>query len=199
MKQKKNKGKRDAWLAALLASALLATGTLPALASPFCELEAQETGRDAGERNRASGSSARRTGNPDEEQADERPVYGKIGTAAFWKKDSEKRPASGSEADMEAPDVEAPDAAGAWRDDQQEEAAASPSEARFSMRVASSLGDLWDGWNGDFSFLNGQHGDGSKERPYEIRTKNHLMGLSQLAAMGMRIQPGEGDAPLIGS
>ena len=235
MKQKKNenKRKRGAWMAALLASAMLTTGTLPALASQGSAPDDKEAGR---------------LGSVYEEREDGLPAYGQIGTAAYWKRNSRERPASSSEADMEhagdtepgdeentgagddadtnpggdadtkpgddadikpggdaqagaAPDTgeDAPDGAAAGTDDTQEAVEASPSEARFSMRAASSLGDLWDDWNGDFSFLNGESGDGSEERPYEIRTKSQLMGLSQLAAMGMRIQPGEGDAPLIGS
>lgn len=84
-------------------------------------------------------------------------------------------------------------------------AAASGSEipATSSMALSavgkSSLGDIWDNWNGDFSFLDGTAGDGSEKKPYQIKNKNQLMGLAQLAAMGMRVQPGEGNEEIIGS
>ena len=63
---------------------------------------------------------------------------------------------------------------------------------------SSSIGDIWDRWAGDFSFLDGSTGDGSKKKPYQIKNKDQLMGLSQLAAMGMRVQEGEGDEDIIG-
>lgn len=75
---------------------------------------------------------------------------------------------------------------------------ASASVALFAAG-ASSLGDIWDGWGGDFSFLNGNFGDGSEQKPYQIKNKSQLMGLSQLAAMGMRVQAGEGGGDIIGS
>lgn len=71
-----------------------------------------------------------------------------------------------------------------------EPAPASPSVALYAYS-ASSLGDIWDGWAGDLTFLNGQTGDGSKEAPYQIKNRNQLMGLSQLAAMGMSGRDGE--------
>lgn len=74
------------------------------------------------------------------------------------------------------------------------------SEALFDHEtVMSSLGDIWDDWNGDFSFLDGSSGIGTKEKPYQIKTKNQLMGLSQLVVMGMRIRPGEGHTEIIGN
>lgn len=60
---------------------------------------------------------------------------------------------------------------------------------------APATGDLWDGWTGDLSFLDGTSGDGSKEKPYQIATKSELMGLSELAAKGMVIADGEGTWP----
>lgn len=74
---------------------------------------------------------------------------------------------------------------------------ASPSV--LSIQQISALGDLWDGWNADFSFLDGSQGIGTKEKPYQIKNKKQLMGLSQLAVMGMKIQPGEGREELIGN
>lgn len=56
-------------------------------------------------------------------------------------------------------------------------------------------GNLWENWTADFSFLNGKKGDGTKEHPYQISTKAHLMGLSELAAMGMVIDEAEGTQP----
>lgn len=60
---------------------------------------------------------------------------------------------------------------------------------------AVSTGDFWSQWTGDMSFLKGDRGDGSEEKPYQIATKGHLMGLSELAAMGMIIEEGEGTYP----
>lgn len=74
---------------------------------------------------------------------------------------------------------------------------ATPSELR-TVGI-SAMGDIWSGWNGDFSFLNGTSGDGSAKKPYQIKNKSQLMGFSQLVAMGMRVQPGEGSSEIIGS
>ncbi len=52
---------------------------------------------------------------------------------------------------------------------------ATVSEARREVPAA-----LWDGWNGDADFS----GDGTRERPYQIRTLSHLMGLSQAVSAG---------------
>lgn len=53
-------------------------------------------------------------------------------------------------------------------------------------------GDLWAGWTAtDFRFLDGTHGKGTAAKPYQIQTKAHLMALSQLASLGMVIEPGE--------
>lgn len=76
---------------------------------------------------------------------------------------------------------------------------ASSSVALMQEYEASALGDLWDGWKGDFSFLDGRSGIGTKEKPYQIKNKYQLMGLSQLAAMGMRVEPGEGSTEIIGN
>lgn len=76
---------------------------------------------------------------------------------------------------------------------------ASPSMAFLAANRVSSLGDLWDDWDADFSFLDGTSGIGTKEKPYQIKNKSQLMGLSQLAAMGMQVSPGEGGAEIIGS
>lgn len=76
---------------------------------------------------------------------------------------------------------------------------ATSSIALFARAGVSSLGDIWDGWNGDFSFLDGSSGDGSERKPYQIKNKSQLMGFSQLVAMGMRVQAGEGDSNIIGS
>lgn len=61
--------------------------------------------------------------------------------------------------------------------------------------MSMHTGNLWEHWTADFSFLNGKRGDGTKEHPYQISTKAHLMGLSELAAMGMMIEEEEGTQP----
>lgn len=68
----------------------------------------------------------------------------------------------------------------------------------YTIRV-SALGDLWDHWDADFSFLDGRSGLGTREKPYQIKNKHQLMGLSQLAAMGMRVDPGEGGTEIVGN
>lgn len=116
--------------------------------------------------------------------------------------DSSVRPGTAGEAEIPG-GIESPGEAEKAGDSGAEAAVialpATSSIALMDLRAVSSLGDFWDGWNGDFSFLDGASGDGSSKKPYEIRNKNQLMGLSQLAAMGMRIQPGEGSTELIGS
>lgn len=64
-----------------------------------------------------------------------------------------------------------------------------------AFRMANSLGDIWDGWTGktSFEFLDGTQGDGSPERPFLIKNREQLMGLSELAAMGMTVQDGAGN------
>jgi len=64
----------------------------------------------------------------------------------------------------------------------------------FSMRSIGT-GDLWEHWVGDMSFLNGKKGDGTEERPFQISTKEQLMGLSELVVKGMVIEDGEGTYP----
>lgn len=63
-----------------------------------------------------------------------------------------------------------------------------------SLKVLAS-GDFWDNWVGDMSFLSGKTGDGTKEKPYQISTKEQLMGLSALASNGMAVEEGEGTYP----
>lgn len=70
----------------------------------------------------------------------------------------------------------------------------SSNAARNPARSAVT-GDIWSNWTGDISFLSGSCGDGSKEQPYQISTKAQLMGLSELAAMGMKIGASEGTYP----
>lgn len=66
--------------------------------------------------------------------------------------------------------------------------------ALFDMRSVTT-GDMWENWTGDLSFLSGTKGQGTKEKPYLISTKEQLMGLSELAAMGMEIGESEGTYP----
>lgn len=65
----------------------------------------------------------------------------------------------------------------------------------FFMARSYGTGDLWINWVGDLSFLSGQKGDGSEEKPYQISTREQLMGLSELAARGMVIEESEGTYP----
>lgn len=92
--------------------------------------------------------------------------------------------ATDSEADLipiEKPLIAVPDV---------QNAAVMTHRAEFS----SSLGDIWDSWSGktSFEFLNGNSGEGSEDKPYLIRNREQLMGLSELAAMGMTVQEAEG-------
>lgn len=64
----------------------------------------------------------------------------------------------------------------------------------LSLRSAGT-GELWAEWTGDMSFLSGRTGDGTEKKPYQISTKAQLMGLSELAAMGMEIDQSEGTYP----
>jgi len=64
----------------------------------------------------------------------------------------------------------------------------------FALR-SGITGNLWSDWVGDLSFLSGERGNGTEEKPYEISTKAHLMGLSELASRGMVIDEEEGDWP----
>lgn len=63
------------------------------------------------------------------------------------------------------------------------------------LQRAVNTGEIWEDWTGDLSFLNGKRGDGTKEHPYQISTKAHLMGLAELAAMGMVIEEEDGTVP----
>lgn len=66
-----------------------------------------------------------------------------------------------------------------------------------NIMLLAGNGDLWAHWTAtDFRFLDGSHGTGTKAKPYQIQTKAHLMALSQLASLGMVIEPGalESDA-----
>ncbi len=71
--------------------------------------------------------------------------------------------------------------------------------AMTRMSVSSSLGNLWEDWDmADLSFLDGTHGIGTKSKPYQIRTKYQLMGLSYLVAFGMQPDHGEVDEEIVG-
>lgn len=178
------KGKR--LTAAMMIASVVLTGTVPAMADsasiPDFVFEDEWQGEEAqnssrGKGRRASGSEA-------------------------------ARPASGSE----APDGDGEDKSGIWDGDSELEdeseageengIPASGSELMATPSVmtlaagTSSLGDIWDGWEADFSFLDGSAGDGSEKKPYQIKNKKQLMGLSQLAAMGMR---GSGADEIIGA
>lgn len=66
-----------------------------------------------------------------------------------------------------------------------------------NLMLLADTGDLWANWTAtDFRFLDGTHGKGTERQPYQIQTKAHLMALSQLASLGMVIEPGalESDA-----
>ena len=66
---------------------------------------------------------------------------------------------------------------------------------KLTQMRSAATGDLWEHWIGDLSFLSGERGDGTKERPFQLSTKEHLMGLSELAAKGMVMKEGEGTYP----
>ncbi|MFR3730022.1 hypothetical protein [Lacrimispora sp.] len=65
---------------------------------------------------------------------------------------------------------------------------------RVGLAAASSLGDIWDTWSGktSFEFLSGSQGEGTEEKPYLIKNREQLMGLSELTAMGMLVPEAEG-------
>ncbi len=67
--------------------------------------------------------------------------------------------------------------------------------AKLYYMRSLGTGDLWEHWVGDLSFLSGNAGDGTEEHPFQISTKEHLMGLSELTAKGMVIGTGEGTYP----
>ena len=52
--------------------------------------------------------------------------------------------------------------------------------------------DIWDGWTGDFDFLNRGSADGSASSPFEIRTIAELKALSFLASRGMVLEEADG-------
>lgn len=104
---------------------------------------------------------------------------------AKMRKDQRKQTASSSELE---------DVAG------EETEIATPSQLTMPrMGVSASLGNLWENWNvADLSFLDGSHGLGTKAKPYQIRTKHQLMGLSFLAAFGMQPDHGEVEEEIVG-
>lgn len=63
-----------------------------------------------------------------------------------------------------------------------------------SVPSSSSLGDIWDSWSGktSFEFLSGSQGEGTEDKPYLIKNREQLMGLSELTAMGMMVPEAEG-------
>lgn len=64
----------------------------------------------------------------------------------------------------------------------------------LALETSSSLGDIWDSWSGktSFEFLSGSQGEGTEEKPYLIKNREQLMGLSELTAMGMMVPEAEG-------
>lgn len=69
-----------------------------------------------------------------------------------------------------------------------------PAASSYGLRSLET-GDLWEDWTGDMSFLDGTSGDGTEKRPYQIATKGELMGLSELASLGMKVEEGAGSFP----
>jgi uncharacterized protein YjdB len=65
---------------------------------------------------------------------------------------------------------------------------------KLALETSSSLGDIWDSWSGktSFEFLSGSQGEGTEEKPYLIKNRDQLMGLSELTAMGMMVPEAEG-------
>lgn len=65
---------------------------------------------------------------------------------------------------------------------------------KAALQTSSSLGDIWDSWSGktSFEFLSGNQGEGTEEKPYLIKNREQLMGLSELTAMGMMVPEAEG-------
>lgn len=65
---------------------------------------------------------------------------------------------------------------------------------KLALETSSSLGDIWDSWSGktSFEFLSGSQGEGTEEKPYLIKNREQLMGLSELTAMGMMVPEAEG-------
>ena len=75
------------------------------------------------------------------------------------------------------------------------EQTATASDASEKMAAFAMAEDIWGFDVGDMSFLSGRYGDGTKEKPYQITTKEHLIGLAALASMGMEVGSGEGTYP----
>jgi uncharacterized protein YjdB len=74
-----------------------------------------------------------------------------------------------------------------------------PTKIAVTAAAFSSLGDIWDAWAGktSFEFLSGSQGEGTKEKPFLIKNREQLMGLSELTAMGMLV-PESGEAKYAG-
>lgn len=74
-----------------------------------------------------------------------------------------------------------------------------PTKIAVMTAAFSSLGDIWDAWTGktSFEFLSGNQGEGTKEKPFLIKNKEQLMGLSELTAMGMMV-PESGETQYAG-
>ncbi|MFR5245298.1 MAG: hypothetical protein ACLTFJ_10845 [Clostridium sp.] len=75
------------------------------------------------------------------------------------------------------------------------ERTATASDAVENIAVLAADEEIWGADGGDMSFLSGRTGDGTKEKPYQITTKEHLIGLAVLASMGMEVGSGEGTYP----
>ena len=75
------------------------------------------------------------------------------------------------------------------------EQTATASDAAEKIAAFAMAEDIWGSDVGDMSFLSGKYGDGTKEKPYQIAAKEHLIGLAALASMGMEVGSGEGTYP----
>lgn len=75
-----------------------------------------------------------------------------------------------------------------------------PTKIAVKTTAFSSLGDIWDAWAGktSFEFLSGSQGEGTKEKPFLIKNREQLMGLSELTAMGMMV-PESGEMKYAGN
>lgn len=73
---------------------------------------------------------------------------------------------------------------------------ATPASAATSANALfMAHGNIWGQWTGNLDFLSGTMGVGTEENPYQITTKAQLMGLSELASMGMTVSRGAGKYP----
>ena len=74
-----------------------------------------------------------------------------------------------------------------------------PAKIAVTTTALSSLGDIWDAWAGktSFEFLSENQGEGTKEKPFLIKNREQLMGLSELTAMGMMV-PESGETKYAG-